>query len=69
MTIKDLISIRYTIRHTRKFGHPDVKNTFYEFISINRQVKMGRALRRRREHLIVTVTLEPGKILSKLFLD
>jgi hypothetical protein len=32
MTIKHLISIRYTIRHTRECGYPDVKKTFYEFV-------------------------------------
>ena len=32
MTIKHLISIRYTIRHTRECGYPEVKKTFYEFI-------------------------------------
>jgi len=32
MTIKHLISIRYTIRHTRECGYPDVKKTFYEFM-------------------------------------
>ncbi len=28
MTIKHLISIRYTIRHTRECGYPDVKKLF-----------------------------------------
>jgi len=32
MTIKHLISIKYTIRHTRECGYPGVKTTFYEFI-------------------------------------
>jgi hypothetical protein len=39
MTIKQLISIRYTIRHTRECGYPDVKKTFYEFINIDDLVK------------------------------
>jgi hypothetical protein len=32
MTIKQLISSRYNIRHTREGGYPGVKMTFYEFI-------------------------------------
>ena len=42
MTIKHLISIRYTIRHTREGGYPDVKKTFYEFINIIRIPLDGR---------------------------
>ena len=34
MTIKQLISIRYTIRHTRECGYPCAKMTFYEFINL-----------------------------------
>jgi len=34
MTIKQLISAKYSIRHTREGGYPGAKMAFYDFIEI-----------------------------------
>ena len=45
MTIKQLISIRYTIRHTRECGYPGVKTTSYDFAEISWQTVLMTAQR------------------------
>jgi hypothetical protein len=44
MTIKQLIPVRYNIRHTREGGYPDVKMTFYEIVKFDEPITSDQVL-------------------------